>query len=97
MTAFCALFGVVINLNFPKLEWVSEAVAIKQGMSPLIAMLGTSAVSVAYLIGSVFCMNFMSTELFTTIYLLLLLLAIYFIYQYIKNKGAQAFLKLGQK
>lgn len=37
---FCAAFGLVMNLLFPNLKWNSEAVAVKQGMSTMIAMFG---------------------------------------------------------
>ena len=47
---FCALCGVVINLAFPKLDWISEAEAVKQGISVLIAMLVTSATSIVYIV-----------------------------------------------
>ncbi len=37
---FCAAFGLVMNLLFPNLKWNSEAVAVKQGMSVMLAMFG---------------------------------------------------------
>ncbi len=41
---FGGLFGVVLNLIFPKLDWTNEIQAIKQGLSSFIAMFGGMAV-----------------------------------------------------
>lgn len=38
VTAFCAYLGVVINLHFPKLDFVNEVAVVKQSMSVIIAM-----------------------------------------------------------
>lgn len=43
MGCFCALAGVIINLKLPKLDWISQAQAVKQGASTLLAMLVTAA------------------------------------------------------
>lgn len=47
VTVFCALFGVVINLQFPKFDWINETAAVKQSMSSFIAMLGGFSVILA--------------------------------------------------
>ncbi|MBR2559082.1 MAG: hypothetical protein IKE37_01460 [Firmicutes bacterium] len=38
-TVHNALLGVVINLRFPKFDWLTEAYAVKQGLAPMLAML----------------------------------------------------------
>lgn len=38
-SVFIAVVGMYINLKFPKYDWPSEYVAVKQGVSPLISML----------------------------------------------------------
>ncbi len=96
MNLFSALFGVVINLAFPKLDWVSEAVAVKQGMSVLLAMLVTSATSVAYLILCILTASIMLVEVFTLIFAAILVLASYFMYRHLNGKGAEIYQKLGQ-
>ncbi|MGI6546339.1 MAG: hypothetical protein ACOX2M_07965 [Fastidiosipilaceae bacterium] len=40
MTAFQALFGVAVNLRFPKFDWINETVPIKQSLSTFLAMFG---------------------------------------------------------
>lgn len=37
---FTACFGLIINLNFPRFDWVSEAVVVKQSMSTMISIFG---------------------------------------------------------
>ena len=43
LTVFQAMFGVAVNLRFPKFDWISEMIAVKQGASTLIAMFGSMA------------------------------------------------------
>lgn len=43
MTVFSACFGVVLNIHYPKFDWISETAAIKQGLSTMIAMFGSLA------------------------------------------------------
>lgn len=38
------LFGVVINLLFPRFDWVSETACVKQGLSVMITMFGGMAI-----------------------------------------------------
>ena len=36
----CGLFGMVINMKLPNFEWANETIAVKQGLSPMIAIFG---------------------------------------------------------
>lgn len=47
VTAFFALFGVTVNLHFPKFDWVSETVAVKQSASTMISLFGAMAIIIA--------------------------------------------------
>lgn len=40
MTVFQALFGVAVNLRFPKFDWINETVPIKQSLSTFLSMFG---------------------------------------------------------
>jgi len=44
---FTAMAGLLINLRFPNLNWKNETVAVKQSLSPLLAMLGSLLVVVS--------------------------------------------------
>ena len=48
--AFCAVLGVFINLKFPKFDWISEVVAIKQGASTILTMFGSFVALIAPII-----------------------------------------------
>lgn len=43
MTVFIAFLGVVLNIHYPKLDWISETAAIKQGMSTMLTMFASLA------------------------------------------------------
>ena len=45
---FCALFGLLINLKKPVLDWASEAVAVKQSLSVFLAMTFCMLIPIAY-------------------------------------------------
>ena len=96
MNLFSSLLGVVLNLTFPKLEWVSVAEAVKQGMSVLLAMLITSATSIAYLVLCLLTASIMLVEVFTLIFAALLILISYLMYRYLCGKGAIKYQNLGQ-
>lgn len=38
-TVFTAIIGLLLNLKYPKFDWISEAAAVKQGLSPFLALL----------------------------------------------------------
>lgn len=48
---FIAKLGVAVNLHFPKLDWTSEIVAVKQGISVVVAMFSGMALAALPLIG----------------------------------------------
>ena len=48
------VFGLMMNLCFPKLDWTNEAVPIKQSASVILTMLPMMAYSVAVVLGFVF-------------------------------------------
>ncbi len=52
-SAYCALFGLVINLKMPNLHWTNEVVAVKQGFAALLSMLAEWA-ALALLVGGYF-------------------------------------------
>lgn len=95
VTVFTALFGVIINLHFPKFDWISETIAIKQGMSTMIAMFGSMAV---LLIPTALYVFLFSHFLSIKIYLLLcgvLFLGLNFLLSfYLRTRGSKLFEQL---
>ncbi len=52
-SAFCALFGLTVNLKMPNLNWTNELVAVKQSASSILSTLAEFA-SLALLVGGYF-------------------------------------------
>ncbi len=95
LTVFEALFGVAVNLRFPKFDWISEMAAVKQGVSTLVAMFGAFAVValLALLYGKVLS-GIMTMELFLALCVLLLASASAGLYLFLKTKGGRMFAAL---
>lgn len=76
---FGAVFGVVINMKFPKFDWINETVAIKQSASVLITMAG----SFGFVITPLILLLYLGIKLSDmTNILLLLFCAVLFIVSY---------------
>ncbi|HHT86663.1 MAG TPA: hypothetical protein GXZ61_03210 [Clostridiales bacterium] len=91
-TVFAAFFGLYINLMFPKFDWVSETVAVKQSASILLTMLGLTVAVVIPIVLYVFVLDkhmdiFTYTLLFTAIFGIASLM----LYRYIDGRGAKRF------
>ena len=90
-TVFCAVLGVLLNLLFPKLDWINEVSAVKQGASVLLAMfIGMGAV-VVLVVAYVILSGVVSMTLylaFCTVFYLLLSAAAY---AWIRTAGCRRF------
>lgn len=92
LNIFCALLGVVINLKFPKFDWINETVVVKQSMSPLLAMFGSAAVVLAPMLIYMFlAAGKISVDAFTGIYAVVLGILSLWLYRYIVTKGKRVF------
>ncbi|MGM9974111.1 MAG: hypothetical protein ACI33K_08730 [Clostridiaceae bacterium] len=95
VTAFTAFLGVAINLKFPKFDWVSETVAVKQGISSLIAMFGSMAiVALPVIIYVKFLMESLSADTYLIICTVLFILLSLGIVRYLKTRGREIFMHL---
>lgn len=96
MTAFQALLGVVINLRFPKFDWISETVAVKQSLSSVLTMFSSMGVIAAPVILYIFVLKDMiSPELFITLFTVILAAVSAIMYRFLKTKGDAIFPFLG--
>ncbi|MDD4772583.1 MAG: hypothetical protein PHZ09_03155 [Eubacteriales bacterium] len=96
MTVFQALLGVVINLRFPKFDWISETVAVKQSLSSVLTMFGSLAVVTLPIILYIYLLrDLMSAELCITLFGLLLGAASALMYRFLKTKGNEIYAFLG--
>lgn len=96
ITVFCALFGVVVNLHFPRFDWINEVVAIKQGMSTMIAMFASmAAIGVPALLYALLLLKYMTAEVFMLICTVIFAVLSLWMFRYLKTKGKAKFASLG--
>ncbi|NLB61505.1 MAG: hypothetical protein GX802_03635, partial [Clostridiales bacterium] len=92
---FSSLLGVYINLLFPKFDWVSETVAVKQGISILLTMLVlTIAVALPVFVYVKIVQSHMDVLTYTLLLTALYGLASLVLYRYLEEDGAKRFERL---
>lgn len=90
---FIAIFGLVANLLFPRLEWKSETAVIKQSMSTLIAMFG--GIIAALLPAGAHYLLFGTDPLLINIgAIIAVLLITVILYNFLVKQGNRMFVKL---
>ncbi|MBQ9945351.1 MAG: hypothetical protein IJO68_02365 [Clostridia bacterium] len=90
-TLMCAETGLVANLLFPKLEWINEAVPIKQSLPALIGMVAGLLFTIAFIVIFMTLMPVVSVFvlLFSGDILLVLVACIMWIW--LRRKGTERF------
>ena len=95
VTVFTAMFGVWINLLFPKFDWINETAAVKQGASTIIAMLGSMAIlAVPAILYIALVGRFVSLEIYLLICIILFAAASVLLGYYLKTRGGKKFAAL---
>lgn len=91
---FTSCFGLIINLNFPRFDWVSETVVVKQSMSTMITIFGGMIFTGIVAFVSIQVIGSIPTLLYLLILdLLYILLSIGCVF-YLKLVGVKQFKKL---
>jgi ABC-2 type transport system permease protein len=91
-TVLMALFGVVINLRFPKFDWISETHAVKQSISTMITMFGSVAlIALLAVIYAVLLTNVTTPELYLAFVTVFFVVLSVILYRYLKTGGSRAF------
>ncbi len=93
-TLFYAVVGLLINLYFPKLDWVSEAMAVKQSFSTVVTMFLNIGVVVFFCLLFFFLQAFLSPLLFLTLSLSVLVLVTALLILWLEKKGTGLFERL---
>ncbi len=91
---FCALFGVVVNLHFPRFDWINEIVAVKQSMSTFICMFASMGVVIIPVVGFIFASRVMSGELYLLLVAVLFAALDFVQYRWLMTSGAKRFMEL---
>ena len=94
--AFVSMYGLFINLHFPKLDFDREIVVIKQSMSSMLSILTGMAIGIAVLLLSVSLLNrgFSGTSVLLA-WMLIYLAADLILYWYLAHGGIRKFRQLG--
>ncbi len=93
--AFTALFGVVVNLRFPRFDWVSETQVVKQSASVFVCMLVNIAIITVFAIFyTILLSTVMSLTAFASICTALFVAISAVLYMYLCKKGTQKFSEL---
>lgn len=91
-TVFTALFGVVINLQFPKFDWINEIQPIKQGLASLLTMFGSAAVVAALALLYAFLLSrTITAETYLLICTAILILSSGLLLNYLEKGGSRRF------
>ena len=92
---FVGHMGVMVNLKFPKLDWVNEVVVIKQSAATMITMFGAmGAVLMFCLLYGVLLMGKLDAPYYMLLCGLALIAGSWLIRGWLKNRGAQALAQL---
>jgi ABC-2 type transport system permease protein len=92
LTFLMAQFGVVMNLQFPKFDWINELQPIKQGVSVLLTMFGAMALIAAIIVLYAFVLSkAVNVELYLTVCAALFAVLSGVLYGYLRNGGSHRF------
>lgn len=92
ISAFVAVFGLVCNLLLPRLDWVSEAVVVKQSGSALATVFGAMAIlALPVILYAALLNRFLAMDTYLVICLAAFALAAAALYGWIRHKGVRRF------
>lgn len=87
----CALFGLMINLKSPNLNWSNEMIPIKQSLSVTVAIFGGFGYIILLSVLSIFVSPFIGMPLYLLFVFILNTLLTAMIYYWLRTKGTQIF------
>ena len=94
MQAFNAYFGLIVNLKYPKLDWINEAYAVKQSSAAMIGALGSMGVTMMLAFGVFFSGKFMPFDCYMAVLFGLTLIGLLLCIKYIPKTGVKRFEEL---
>ena len=87
---FVAILGLVFNLRYPNLDWISETVAVKQSISVVLTMVVSfAAVCIPGVV--IIFFNGLPTNLFFSLVAVLLILLSIILNRHLMTKGKETF------
>lgn len=91
LQVFVSLMGLVLNLQFPRFDWLSETVAIKQSTSVGIAIFGGMAIVALPALVYIFLANSIPAAIYMALCALLFLVLSLIMIAFLRGKGAKIF------
>lgn len=88
---FCAFFGLIVNLRFPRFDWISETAAVKQSAATMIAMFGSFAVVGIFALIGILLIPYLPLDVYILICGAVFALLSWLSYNYVKGAGARKF------
>lgn len=91
-TVLVAIVGLVLNLNFPKFDWINEVYLVKQSLSAMLALLG----SMFFVVAFVMIYRFWLSDFITITFYLAIAIAFFVVvscllYYWILKSGVKKF------
>ncbi len=91
-TVFCALLGVVVNLHFPKFDYINDVAAVKQGISSIICMFGSmGAIFLPAMLYFLVLQPMLNADLFLLLVALVLAAVCFGMSRWIRGNGSRRF------
>ncbi|MBR5995074.1 MAG: hypothetical protein IK026_00605, partial [Eubacteriaceae bacterium] len=92
---FTGLIGLLFNLRHPRLDYMNEVYAVKQGLPTLFSM-GTGALAIGlFYIGYNRLSMILPAGIYIAVFTAILVLADWLIWEWIKDTGVEIFRRLG--
>lgn len=86
---FCGVLGLVYNLKFPKLNWSSEAIAVKQCLSVLFSLFSGWGIMTVFIIIYIFLCDYIPAEGYVVICTVVLIIVSALIIKWLKKRGVE--------
>ena len=91
---FTAVYGMALNILFPRFEWVNETLVIKQSASTLLAVLGGMAIAALPVIVSFAALKVMTPAAYLAIVAAIFAVAAAALYRWIATRGVKRFAEM---
>lgn len=84
--------GIVLNLAYPKFDWLNEIDAVKQGLAPTLAVfISMATVAFPVLLYLLLFSDFLSAEMYVTVVFAVLVVTSIILHHYLATKGVEKF------
>lgn len=90
-TVFFAFLGIIVNLHFPKTDYINETAVIKQSASVTISMLSSGGAVVAAAVLGMLLSPFVAPNVFMLAFSACIGAVCFFMYKYLLRGGAKRF------